>query len=100
MKPWFAIRDKCQLCFGDATAIEIPPSWLTYISYGLYVVVPALIVAYLATDERGYLELALLGVAAMLVISFIDLSRGAAYAKTRLKVTDSDRDEFERRGWI
>jgi UDP-N-acetylmuramyl pentapeptide phosphotransferase/UDP-N-acetylglucosamine-1-phosphate transferase len=78
----------------------IPNSWLTYVTYGLYIVVPALVVVYLITRVRPYIWLSLGGVILMMVISFADVSRGAAYAKKRIKVTDGDLPEFRKRGWI
>jgi len=99
VKAWYERRDRCSRCLRDATAIRIPNSWLTYVIYGLYVIAPALAAIYLTTDVRLYIWLAFVGVILMMVISFADMSRGAAYAKKRIKVTDGDLHEFKKRGW-
>jgi len=99
VKAWYERRNRCSRCLGDATAIRIPNSWLTYVVYGLYVIAPTLAAVYLTTDARLYIWLALGGVILMIVFSFADMSRGAAYAKKRIKVTDGDLREFRKRGW-
>ena len=99
VKAWFERRDRCSRCLGNSTAIRIPNSWLTYVVYGLYVIAPGLAAIYLTTDVRLYFWLALVGVILMIVVSFVDMSRGAAYAKKRIKVTDGDLREFRKRGW-
>lgn len=100
VKSWYALSNKCQRCYGDATPVKIPPSWMTYLSYALYIMVPALIIAYLATDDRTYLNIALIGLVIMLIVSFADMTRGVAYARTKIKVTGSDLNDFRRKGWI
>ncbi|MCX6658539.1 MAG: hypothetical protein NTY62_07660 [Euryarchaeota archaeon] len=77
----------------------IPNSWLTYVTYVLYVIVPALVAVYLITHVRLFIWLSLGGVILMMVVSFADVSRGAAYAKKKIKVTDGDLHEFRKRGW-
>ena len=99
VKAWYARRNRCSRCYGDATAIRVPNSWLTYVIYGLYVIVPALAAVYLTTDVRPYIWLSIGGIILMMVLSFADVSRGAAYAKKRIKVTDGDLHEFRKRGW-
>jgi len=99
LKAWYERRNRCSRCFGDATAISVPNSWLTYVIYGLYVIAPALAAVYLTTDVRPYIWLSLGGVIIMIVVSFVDVSRGAAYAKKRIKVTDGDLQGFRKRGW-
>ena len=99
LKAWYERRNRCSRCYGDATAIKIPNSWLTYVIYGLYVIAPALAAIYLMTDVKLYIWLALVGVILMMVVSFADMSRGAAYAKNRIKVTDGDLHVFRKRGW-
>jgi hypothetical protein len=100
VKAWYERRNRCSRCLGDATAIRIPNSWLTYVTYGLYVVDPALVAVYLISHVRLYIWLSLAGVIIMFVVSFADVSRGAAYAKKKIKVTDGDLREFRKRGWI
>lgn len=99
MKAWYERRNRCSRCYGDATAIRIPNSRLTYLVYVLYVIVPALVAVYLTTDVRPYIWLSLGGVILMMVVSYADMSRGAAYAKKRIKVTDGDLQGFRKRGW-
>ena len=98
-KAWYQRSNYCSRCNGPATAIKIPNTWFTYLTYMLYVVVPAIVAVYLITDVRVYIWIAIAGLAVMMLVSFADLSRGAAYAKKRIKVTDSDVDKFRRRGW-
>lgn len=99
VKAWYERRNRCSRCYGDATAIRVPNSWLTYLVYGLYVIVPAPVAVYLTTHVRPYIWLSLGGVILMMVVSFADMSRGAAYAKKRIKVTDGDLQGFRKRGW-
>jgi len=99
VKAWFERQNRCSRCRGDATAIKIPNSRLTFVVYGLYVIVPALAAVYLTTDIRLYIWLSLGGVILMIVVSFADMTRGAAYARKRIKVTDGDLNEFRKRGW-
>lgn len=99
VRPWYQRTNYCNRCRGPATGIQIPNSRLTYLTYVLYVVVPGLVAIYLMTDERIYIWSAIVGLAIMMVVSFIDISRGAAYAKKKIKITDSDVDVFRRRGW-
>lgn len=98
-KAWYERQNRCSRCYGDATAIKIPNSWLTYATYGLYLVVPSLVAFYVTTHEKLYIWLSVAGVILMMVASFADMSRGAAYAKKRIKVTGGDLHEFRRRGW-
>lgn len=99
VKAWYQRANFCSRCNGPATAIPIPNSWLTYLTYVLYVVVPALVAVYIITDIRLYIWIAVVGLAIMMVVSFVDISRGMAYAKKKIKVTDSNVDLFRRRGW-
>jgi hypothetical protein len=99
VKAWYARRNRCSRCLGDATAIKIPNSWLTYVTYGLYVIIPALAAINLTEKDRLYIWLAFGGLILMIVVSFADMSRGAAYARTKIKVTDGDLHEFRKRGW-
>ncbi len=99
VKAWYERRNRCSRCYGVATAIKIPNSWLTYIVYGFYVIVPALAAVNLTTHDRLYIWLSLGGVILMIVVSFADVSRGAAYANKRIKVTDGDLHDFRKRGW-
>lgn len=97
VKPWFAIRDRCQNCFGEATAIQVPSNWMTYTSYVLYVLIPALIVVYLTEHVKVYLYLAVSLLLVMMVVSFMDIGRGKKYAKERIRVANTDVDVFRRR---
>jgi hypothetical protein len=99
VRAWFELHDRCSRCRGDATAIMIPNNWLTYVTYVLYVVVPTFVAAYLITHARSYIWLSLGGVILMMVVSFADVSRGAAYARKKIKVTNGDLPGFRKRGW-
>ncbi len=99
VKPWYAIANKCQRCFGVATPINIPPNWMTYMTYVLYVVVPAMILVYVTNDDKTWLYASLVGLVIMFMLTFADQARGAAYARSKLKVAGSDLDDFRRRGW-
>jgi hypothetical protein len=97
VKPWFAIRNRCQNCFGDATVIQIPYNWMTYMSYALYVLIPALIVIYVTDHVKNILYLAVALLILMMIIAFADIARGEKYAKERIKITTGDVDSFKRR---
>ncbi len=99
VKAWYQRSDYCSRCNGPATAIPIPSNWMTYLTYVLYVVVPALVAIYIYTDTRYFIWLAIVGLGIMMVVSYADISRGAVYAKKKIRVTDSDVDLFRRRGW-
>jgi uncharacterized protein (DUF983 family) len=99
MKPWFAIRNRCQNCFGDATAIQVPANWMTYLSYALYVLIPALIAIYVTNHVKNYLYLALVLLFVMMIVSFVNIGRGEKYAKERIKIANTDVDVFKRRKW-
>lgn len=79
--------------------MDIPNSWLTYLTYALYVTVPAIVVVYLVTGVRTYIWIAVAGMIVMMIVAYADISRGAAYAKKRIKIAGSDLHEFRRRGW-
>jgi hypothetical protein len=99
VKSWYQVRNGCSRCFSDATAIKIPRNWMTYLSYVLYVVVPALIGANQITDSAKYLQLAIVGLVVMLIVSYADIVRGEKLAKTKIKVTGSNLDQFRKKGW-
>ncbi len=99
VKPWFAIRNRCQNCFSEAAAIPIPANWMTYLSYILYALIPALIAIDFTYHDRNYLYLAVALLFVMMAVSFVDIGRGEKYAKERIKVTDTDVDAFKRRKW-
>jgi hypothetical protein len=99
VKPWFAIRDRCQNCFDDATVIQIPANWMTYLSYALYVAVPALIAIYMTDHVKTYLYLAVVLLFFMMAVSYVDIARGEKYAKERIKITGADAEAFKRRRW-
>lgn len=99
VKSWYAIRDICPLCFGPATAIKIPNTWMTYALYMLYLVTPALVVIYLWQDDWDFLYAAVIGLALMVVLLWVEVGRGMAYARTKIKVTSGDLGQFRQRGW-
>jgi uncharacterized protein (DUF983 family) len=99
VKSWFQVKNVCSRCFGEAAVIKIPRGLLTYISYILYVVVPGLVVADQLTGSSEYLTLAVVGVVAMLIISYADIVRGEKFARTKIKVASSDLNRFRKKGW-
>jgi len=99
VKSWYAIRDRCPMCFGPAAAIKVPNTWTTYLLYTTYVVTPALIIVYMWRDDRDFLYAALVGLAIMIVLSWLEIGRGMAYAKTKVKITSGDLGQFRERGW-
>lgn len=99
MKSWYQIRDKCQLCLGDATAIPIPNTWMTFFLYALYVATPGLIAVYLYNDDKSYLYGAVVLLVVMFVVSWLEVSRGLAYARAKVKITSADVKDFKKRGW-
>jgi len=99
VKSWYQIRDKCQLCFSDSTAIKIPNTWMTYVLYVTYIVAPALVLLSVAWDDRRYLYSGIAVTAIMIVFSWLELGRGLAYSKTKIKVTSADSDGFRKKGW-
>ncbi len=99
VKPWFAIRNRCQTCFGDAKIVPIPPNWLTYTSYALYAIVPALVLIYVLGHTKAYLYVAIAGLVVMMLVAYADLMRGEKYAKTKIKITSADVKTFKGRGW-
>lgn len=99
VKSWYQVRNVCSRCFSVATAIEIPRNWMTYVSYVLYVVVPALIGANRITGSATYLRLAIIGLVVMLIVSYMNIVRGEKFARTKIKVAGSNLDQFRKKGW-
>jgi len=99
VKPWFAIRDRCQMCFGEARVIEIPNNWMTYASYLLYAVIPALVAISLYLKDRTYLYLAVILLIIMMAVAYANVARGERYARARIRIASSDLSDFRRRGW-
>jgi hypothetical protein len=99
VKAWFEIRNRCPVCFEDARVIDIPRNWMTYGSYLLYIVIPALILVYVAEHVKLYLYAALALLFVMMVLAYADIVRGEAYARERIKRTVSDSDIFNRRSY-
>jgi uncharacterized protein (DUF983 family) len=99
VKSWYQIKDKCQLCFSDATAIKIPNTSLTYALYFLYIVTPALVLVSVWEDDKSYLYMAVVLLIFMFIIQWIEVSRGQAYARTKVKITAANLKDFKKRGW-
>ena len=99
VKSWYQIKDKCQMCFSDARPIKIPNSWLTYALYVLYVVTPGFVAVSVYSDVRTYLYVAVVLLVLMFIISWIEVSRGLAYARTKIKVASANVKELRKRGW-
>ena len=99
VKPWFAIRNQCQMCIGQARVIQIPNNWMTYVSYVLYAVIPALVLISLTLKDRAFLYLAVVLLLIMMVVAYANVVRGERYARARIKIATSASGEFRRRGW-
>ncbi len=99
MKPWYSFRNRCHICFGDATVITVPPNWLTYTTYVLYGVVIAFMAVYVYGHIQEFLYFAIGALVAMFLISYADIVRGEEYAKSKIKVAGSDAVDFRKRGW-
>lgn len=99
VKPWYSIRDRCGGCMGDATVIQVPNSWMTYVSYALYVAVPALVVVYLTSGAVLWMYGAVALLVVMMILQYLDVVRGEKYARSKIRVTASDSSSFKTRGW-
>lgn len=99
VKAWYQFNDRCSRCMSEATVIQIPNSWMTYATYALYVLVPAFVALDLTYDEDILMWLAIFGLIVLFFIAYADLARGNRYAKSKIKVTDSDASDFRKRGW-
>jgi len=97
VKSWYSIRDRCSRCFGDATPIKIPFTTYTLALYTFYVLVPALVGLYVITDIRTYLYVSIVAMVIMFAIAWIVISQGEDYARSKIKVTNSDVDRFGKR---
>lgn len=90
VKPWYSVRDRCARCHGDVRAIEVPRVAWTYAIYVLAAAAFALVYANTRNDDSLYLYAAVVIVAVMMVIQFMELARGERYARAKIKVTRSD----------
>ena len=99
VKNWYQIKDKCQVCLSDATPIKIPNTWMTYMLYLMYILTPAVLLVYAMTDDRNLLYVAFVLVFIMMAIAWVELGRGRAYARAKVKITAQNVDDFRRRGW-
>lgn len=100
VKAWYQLRPRCPRCLGDATPIVVKNSWLTFVTYGLYVVIIGLVAVSLRTDDKTYLYWAIAGLAVAVIAAYADMVRGEKLARKRVKIADSDTAAFRRRGWI
>lgn len=99
MKAWYQFDERCSRCNSDATIIPIPNNWMTYVTYGFYVLVPALVALYMTYEDELLLWVAVAGLVVLFVVAYADLARGSKYAKSKIKVANSDASEFRRKGW-
>ena len=99
VKPWYTLTDRCPRCRGSVRVIEVPRSFGTYAVYILTAAAFALV--YLNTQQGNgvFLYVALGLVVIMMIIQFMELSRGEKYARTKIKVTHSDLDALRKKGW-
>jgi len=99
VKPWYSMRDRCARCNDDVRVIEVPRSILTYMVYILTAVAFALIFLHTREDNSLFLYTAVALVVAMMVIQFKEMARGEKYARSKIKVTSSDREALRKKGW-
>lgn len=99
VKPWFAIRDRCEMCFSDAVVIKIPLNSYLVVLYALYIASPAAVLIYIYSDDIYYLYVGVALLAVMVFISLVAISRGEEYARSKIRMTSSNVSEFRRRGW-
>lgn len=99
VRPWYSGRNHCSRCRGDARPINIPRSAFTYATYVLMATVFLLVYLNTATNYDIYLFAAVAGVIAIVVLQFVEISRGELYAKMKIRPTSSDLQEFRKRGW-
>ncbi len=90
VKPWYSFRDRCLGCYGEATVIIVPNSWMTYATYFLYVFVPAMVVLYLTSKATFWIYVAIALLIVMVILQLLDLIRGEKIARGRIKFTASD----------
>jgi len=99
VKPWYSIRNRCFGCYGEATVIVVPNSWMTYASYVLYVLVPLLVVIYVSTHATIWIYGAVALLIVMIILQYLDVVRGEKVAKARVRVTISDTSKMRGRDW-
>ena len=99
VKPWYSMRDRCARCNDDVRVIEVPRSILTYMVYILTAVAFAPIFLHTREDNSLFLYTAVALVVAMMVIQFKEMARGEKYARSKIKVTSSDREALRKKGW-
>jgi hypothetical protein len=99
IKAWYAISDRCVGCLGEATVIKVPNSWMTYLSYALYVVIPALVVLYVTSKTMFWIYAAVALLVVMMVVQYADVVRGEKFARSKIRITASDSGRFKTRGW-
>jgi membrane protein YdbS with pleckstrin-like domain len=99
VKPWYAIRDSCARCRDAGRVIEVPRSILTYMIYILTAAAFALIFVHTREDNNLFLYTAVALVVVMMVIQFKELARGEKYARSKIKVTKSDKEALRKKGW-
>jgi hypothetical protein len=98
VKPWYSIRDRCLGCLGDAVVIKVPNSWMTYVSYALYAVIPALVAVYATSKATIWIYAAVVLLAIMVVLQYMDVVRGEKFARSKIRVTASDAESLRTHG--
>ena len=101
VKPWYSLRDRCTRCHGDVRVITIPRTPWTYAIYGL--TIGTFITVYFHTqsdpDDYSYLYVSIGFLIALMVIQFREVIKGDRLARSKVKITKSDRDQMRRKGW-
>jgi len=93
------MRDRCARCHNDVRVIDVPRSILTYMVYLLTAVAFALIFLHTREDNSLLLYAAVALVVVMMVIQFKELARGEKYARSKIKITSSDKEALRKKGW-
>lgn len=99
VKPWYSFRSRCLGCFGDVVVIKIPNSWMTYVSYALYCVIPVLVVLYVTSKTKIWIYGAVVLLVIMMIIQYFEVVRGEKYARSKIRMTEADSKTFRTRGW-
>jgi hypothetical protein len=101
VKPWYSLRDRCSRCHGDVRVIEIPRTIWTYTIYGLTVTIFVTVFLHTQSDETNYtyLYVSIGLLIALMIIQFNEVIKGDRIARSKIKITRSDRNSMQRKGW-
>lgn len=100
VKSWLDFRYRCEMCFGDAVAIDIPYNWAVVVMYSLYVASPACAIIYATGGDIMWLYMAAALFGLLVVVALIAFAKGERYARAKIKITNSDVQDFRKKGWL